>query len=76
MSPYVIILVTTYNDRVDLYFCVQFIRSLDYPKEKIEIIIWDNASEDNTKDTVGDLFSWLVEYISMTRARPHMVPVL
>jgi len=54
--PSTSIFIPTYNDQSDLLPCLESIRRTDYPKEKIEIVIWDNASTDNTVQMVQDQF--------------------
>jgi GT2 family glycosyltransferase len=39
------IIIPTQNNEEDLIDCLNSIRSLDYPYDKIEIIIWDNNSQ-------------------------------
>jgi hypothetical protein len=55
--PSTSIFIPTYNDQSDLLPCLGSIRRTDYPKEKIEIVIWDNASTDNTVKMVQDRFT-------------------
>ena len=55
--PFTSIFIPTYNDQTDLLPCLESIRRTDYPKEKIEIVIWDNASTDNTVKMVQDKFT-------------------
>lgn len=55
--PFISVFIPTYNDQVDLSACLESIRLLNYPKEKIEIIIWDNASADGTAEMVKKRFS-------------------
>jgi GT2 family glycosyltransferase len=55
-TPYLSIFIPTYNDQTDLSACLESIRRVKYPKEKIEIIIWDNGSEDDTVRMVRDRF--------------------
>ncbi len=57
IPPNVSIFIPTFNDRKDLLPCLESIRRLDYPKEKIEIVVWDNASNDGTGEAVKGLFS-------------------
>ena len=47
-SPYITIFIPTYNDQTDLSACLESLRGLDYPKEKSEIVIWDNGSQDDS----------------------------
>jgi GT2 family glycosyltransferase len=55
--PIISIFIPTYNDQTDLSACLESIRRLDYLKEKIEIVIWDNASQDDTVRMVQDRFN-------------------
>ena len=55
-TPYLSIFIPTYNDQTDLSACLESIRRVKYPREKIEIAIWDNASEDNTVRMVKQCF--------------------
>jgi len=59
--PSTSIFIPTYNDQSDLLPCLESIRRTDYPKEKIEIVIWDNASTDNTVKMVRDQFAEMKE---------------
>jgi GT2 family glycosyltransferase len=54
--PKISIFIPTYNDQADLYECIESIRCLDYPSKRIEIVIWDNASQDETIPVVRGLF--------------------
>jgi len=54
--PFTSIFIPTYNDQSDLLPCLESIRRTDYPKEKIEIVIWDNASTDDTVQMVQKQF--------------------
>lgn len=44
------IVIPTYNSEDDLAVCLSSIRKQEYPKEKIEILICDGGSTDNTLD--------------------------
>lgn len=54
--PFISIFIPTFNDELDLLACIESIRNLDYSREKIEIVIWDNASQDKTVSLVKDCF--------------------
>lgn len=54
--PNVSIFIPTYNDQTDLYDCIESIRRLDYPRKEIEVVIWDNGSEDETLKMVQARF--------------------
>ena len=48
MQPKITFSIPTYNTASDLPDCLNSIRSQDYPQDKIEIIIADGGSEDDT----------------------------
>lgn len=47
-SPYVSIIIPAKNEEKNIGLCLDALTRIDYPKEKYEIIIVDNGSEDNT----------------------------
>ena len=49
-QPFVSIIVPAYNEEERIDRCLKSISDLKYPKEKIEIIIVDDGSQDNTVD--------------------------
>lgn len=55
--PKITIFIPTYNDRDDLLACLESIRRLNYSKELMGIVIWDNASKDETVRDVRERFS-------------------
>jgi len=54
--PLVSIVIPTLNSKEDLLKCLYSIRSLDYPKEDIEVIILDNGSTDGTREEMNQIF--------------------
>jgi len=50
--PKVTLIISAYNEDKDIEKKIQNSLELDYPKEKIEIIITDDGSTDNTRDIV------------------------
>ncbi|MBL7196911.1 MAG: glycosyltransferase [Candidatus Omnitrophica bacterium] len=50
MLPKVSIIVPVYNGEKTLSLCLDSLMNLNYPKEKLEIIVVDNNSTDGTKD--------------------------
>lgn len=50
--PLVSIVIPTMNRKVDVVECLDSIQNLDYPKNKIELLIWDNGSIDGTPEAV------------------------
>jgi len=55
--PNISIFIPTFNDRIDLLACLKSIQFIDYPKSHIEIVIWNNASNDGTGKAVTLFFS-------------------
>ncbi|HRR39714.1 MAG TPA: glycosyltransferase family 2 protein [Syntrophales bacterium] len=55
--PKIAIFIPTYNDRDDLMACIESLRHLNYPKEQMAIVIWDNNSTDKTIRDVKERFS-------------------
>lgn len=47
--PKVSVCIPTYNNEKTIEFCLNYIKSQDYPKELVEIIIVDGGSADNTR---------------------------
>jgi GT2 family glycosyltransferase len=56
LTPNVSIFIPTYNDKTDLSACLESIRQLDYPRKHVEIVIWDNASQDDTAVMVRERY--------------------
>ncbi len=54
--PFVSIVIPTLNMREDIIRCLDSIKKLDYRKEYVEIIVWDNGSADGTQAEVGKSF--------------------
>lgn len=52
MIPKISIIVPNYNGSCTLAACIQSLLSLDYPKEKLDIIIVDNDSTDSSIETI------------------------
>ncbi len=52
--PTVSILVSCRNEAKDLPECLQSIQNLDYPKEKIQVVLVDDFSTDNTPEILAD----------------------
>ena len=51
-QPYISILIPTRNNEKDLIDCLQSIEHLDYPLDRLELIIWDNNSNLESKDKI------------------------
>lgn len=50
--PFVSILVAARNEEVNLEICLTALSRLNYPREKLEILIGDDASDDSTADII------------------------
>lgn len=53
------IIVCTYNGEKTLLGCLDSLESLDYPKNKLEILIVDNSSTDSTKEIAREFIKKL-----------------
>src|SRR5437868_12019579 len=51
-APAVSIVIPTHNNVSLLLECLESVRGLDYPREKLEIIVVDNGSVDRTHDVI------------------------
>ena len=51
--PYVTVIVPVRNRPEEVTACLQSLSRLDYPAEKMEVIVVDDASDDNTPDVVS-----------------------
>ena len=51
--PYVSVIIPVRNRPEDITDCLQSLSWLDYPAEKMEVIVVDDASDDNTPDVVS-----------------------
>lgn len=60
-QAFVSIVIPTLNSRKDLVKCLRFIRTLNYPRKYIEIIIWDNGSTDGTQMEIRRIFKEMEE---------------
>lgn len=56
MKPAVSIFIPAFNDRTDLDECIESLRRLDYPKQRLELVVWDNASSDGTASMIQAKF--------------------
>ena len=54
--PGVSIFIPTWNDATDLAACLDSLKLLDYPRGRVEIVIWDNNSQDDTTEVVEAKF--------------------
>ena len=54
--PAVSIFIPTYNDGPDLAWCLESLKRLNYPLRRVEIVIWDNGSRDDTGAIVAQKF--------------------
>jgi len=50
--PSLTIFIPTKDRKSDLLECLSSLQQLDYPKNRLEIIIWDNNSNDGTEEVV------------------------
>lgn len=55
-EPFVSIFIPSYNDQTDLSACLDSLRLIQYPKQKLELVVWDNGSEDETLSMIEQRF--------------------
>lgn len=56
MLPRVCVIVVTFNGRQFLPDCLSSLRAVDYPPDRWELVVVDNASTDGSADEVAKLF--------------------
>jgi GT2 family glycosyltransferase len=56
-APSVSILVPTWNNADELVQCLESVRALEYPRERLEIVVFDNGSTDDTAPRVEARFA-------------------
>lgn len=61
-SPYVSIVVPVYNEEKGIWKTVHSLTSLNYPKDKLEIIIVDHGSRDRTADIAKQIKAQFSSY--------------
>ena len=52
--PLVSIVFPNWNGRDDTLECLESIRCLDYPLDRVEVIVVDNASQDGSQQAITD----------------------
>ena len=58
--PHVTVIIPVRNRPGEIAACLQSLSQLDYPREKMEIIVIDDASDDNTPDVVSTFPAQLI----------------
>lgn len=53
------VVIPTYNNLSLLLECIDSLRTMDYPREQLEIIVVDNASDDRTPQVIADRFPYI-----------------
>ena len=54
-EPEVSVIIPCYNEESNIKNCLDAVYSLDYPQEKMEVIVVDDGSTDNTLDVLKKL---------------------
>lgn len=57
--PFVSVLIVTRNNVRELLLCVESLRDLTYPKNRMELLVFDNGSTDGTAERVQELYEHL-----------------
>lgn len=58
-EPFISVIVLNYNGKKWLKDCFESLENLEYPKDKYEVIMGDNASTDDSVDYVKENFPWV-----------------
>jgi O-antigen biosynthesis protein len=59
VTPVVRVVIPTYNAKALLLVCLESISSAEWPKERLETVVVDNASTDDTVEAIRDRFPWV-----------------
>lgn len=59
--PFITIIFPTWNGKYDSLECLNSLRKLKYPKERLEIIVSDNGSIDGSQHSIKQMFSVMKE---------------
>ena len=57
--PKVLVVVLNYNGRHHLQRCFESLRALDYPSERLEVLLVDNGSEDGSVEEMRTRVPWV-----------------
>lgn len=57
--PIVLVLIPTRNNVSDLLLTIDSLRGLNYPKNRMELLVFDNGSSDGTSDQTRELYGRL-----------------
>jgi len=57
--PLVSVLIATWNNGAELQACLRSLRQLEYPKDRLEVVVFDNGSTDGTEQAVRECFGKL-----------------
>ena len=58
---FVSIVIPTWNRKELLMACLSSLQRLDYPRSRMEIVVWDNGSEDGTREAVRSYYESIRE---------------
>jgi len=64
--PFVSVIVASFNRRGWLEKCLPYLKKLNYPENKFEVIVVDDGSTDGTTDFIKKKFSW-VKTVSLAK---------
>jgi GT2 family glycosyltransferase len=56
--PSISVVIPTYNNSALLAECLQAVQRMDYPADRLEVIVVDNASTDRTRELMERRFRW------------------
>jgi len=69
--PTVSIVIPVYNGKRTIRFCLDSINALDYPKDKLQVIVVDNNSKDDTPEIIRANYPWVTLLFEREKQGPH-----
>ena len=69
--PTVSIVIPVYNGQHTIRFCLDSIHALDYPTDKLQVIVVDNNSKDETPEIIRREYRWATLAFERQKQGPH-----
>jgi GT2 family glycosyltransferase len=63
--PPITVIIVNFNMREELIKCIKSLLSLDYPQEKLKILVIDNGSTDGSVETLEKLYKGVIQIIRL-----------
>ena len=56
-APVVSVLIPTWNNAAELAMCLESLRQIEYPRDRLEVLVFDNGSRDDTRACVRECYA-------------------